>query len=243
MTPRRYVAGWSLTRRVFAAAVWLGVAASWRPTAAQVGYPPGRSPFHDIQRGGWGVLAAGYLGGERGSVGVGPSNGPSVSVRYERVLGGPAGISLGLAYAQATRFVVNPYKDSLTRTSGPFDNHVVLADVGLQILLTGAKTWHGVAPYIGSTFGLAFGGASPPDTSGYRFGTKFTLAPGGGVHWYPARRLSVRADVRALFWRLRYPQAYKQPSPADSSRVLPVNASETEWTTHPWITIGIGWNF
>lgn len=242
MTPRRYVVRWFVVPYVLAA-LGVGVMAAWRPTAAQVGYPPAHSPYRDIRRGSWGVLAAGYLGGDRGTVDVGPSNGAGLSVRYERVLGGPAGISLGLAYVRTTRFVVNPYKDSLTRKSGPDGNDVVLADVGFAMLLTGAKTWHGVAPYIGTTLGLAFGGASPPDTSGYRFGTKFTLAPGGGVHWYPARRLSVRADVRALFWRLRYPQAYKQPSPADSSRVLPVNASETEWTTHPWITLGIGWNF
>src|SRR5439155_1573941 len=69
------------------------------------------------------------------------------------------------------------------------------------------------------------------------------LAPQAGVRWYPARRVSVRADFRLVLWKLRYPLGYKQPSPVDGGRVLPLDASLDEWTSHPWITIGLGWTF
>src|SRR2546430_7282999 len=39
----------------------------------------------------------------------------------------------------------------------------------------------------GGAFGAAIGGGSPPDPTGYDFGTKLTVAPGAGLRWYPAR--------------------------------------------------------
>src|SRR2546427_794247 len=91
--------------------------------------------------------------------------------------------------------------------------------------------------------GGAIGGTSPRDPSGYKFGTKFTVAPNVGLRWYPARRLSVRGDVRLVLWKLNYPTQFKQPYPINGPPVLPGNASLTEWTSHPWATIGVGWIF
>ncbi len=96
---------------------------------------------------------------------------------------------------------------------------------------------------MGGAIGVAMGGGSPPDPSGYDFGTKLTVAPEAGLRWYPARRLSVRTDFRLVLWRLKYPLSYKQPSTIDGSRVLSLVAPLTEWTAHPWITIGLGWTF
>lgn len=211
--------------------------------AAQVGHDPGRSPYRDVRRGATLLVTGGYLGGSRGGPGVGISNGATGGLRYEMPLGGTIGASFGLAYAQTTRFVVDPTKDSLSRKTGPFNNDVVLADAALQLVLTGRKTWRGLAPYIGGSIGLAIGGGSPPDPSGYDFGNKITLAPELGVRWYPARRVSVRTDFRLVLWKLKYPVSYKVPNAIDGSRVLPVTASLDEWTTHPWITIGLGWTF
>ena len=227
----------------------LGLLVSNVPTfqlSAQVGHDPSRSPYRDVPRGGVAVLTAGYLGGSRGRVDVGLSDGPTFGVRYEAGLGA-IGVSLGLAYGQTTRFVVDPTKDSASRKTGPFDDDVVLADAGLQLVLTGRKTWHGLAPYLGGSIGVAVGGGSPRDTSGYDFGSKFTFAPEAGIRWYAARRVSLRADFRAVAWKLTYPISYKVPGPTgcttDCSRVLPLDAPLDEWTWHPWVTIGIGWTF
>src|SRR5438552_4087178 len=186
MTLRRYVVG--LFRPAVGALVWLSVVASYNVTAAQVGHEPSHSPYHDVRRGGVAVLAFGYLGGSRGSVGVGLSDGKTAGIRYE-VPFGAVGASLGLAYGRTTRFVVDPTKDSLSpqRTSPPVANDVVLIDAGLQLVLTGRKTWRGFAPYVGGAVGGARGGTTARDSSGYRFGTKFTLAPNAGLRWYLAR--------------------------------------------------------
>jgi len=188
------------------------------------------------------VFTFGFLGGSRGGVGVGPSDGKTGGIRYE-VPFGAVGASLGLAYARMDRFVVDPFKDTTSRKTGPFTDDVVLLDAGLQLILTGRKTWRGFAPYVGGVLGVAIGGTSPRDTSGYKFGTKFTVAPNVGLRWYPARRLSVRGDVRLVLWKLNYPTQFKQPDMIDNTPVLPGTASLTEWTSHPWATIGVGWIF
>ena len=240
MTLRRYVVG--LFRPAVGALVWLSVVASYNVVAAQVGHEPAHSPYHDVRRGGVLVFTFGNLGGSRGSVGVGPSDGKTGGIRYE-VPFGAVGASLGLAYARMDRFVVDPFTDTTSRKTGPFTDDVVLLDAGLQLILTGRKTWRGFAPYVGGILGVAIGGTSPRDTSGYKFGTKFTVAPNVGLRWYPARRLSVRGDVRLVLWKLNYPTQFKQPDPIDNTPVLPGTASLTEWTSHPWATIGVGWTF
>src|SRR6267378_8234716 len=195
------------------ALLWLGVVASWNGVSAQVGHEPGQSPYRDVRRGAVGVITFGYLGGSRGSVGVGLSDGKTGGIRYEALFGA-IGASLGLAYGQTNRFVVNP-QDSLSspnRKTGPFPNDVVLVDAGLQLVLTGRKTWRGFAPYVGGALGMAISGTSSSDPSGYRFGSKLTVAPNAGLRWYPARRLSVRGDFRLVLWKLNYPVSYKVPA-------------------------------
>src|SRR5690242_17890078 len=87
----------------------LGVLVSNIPTfplSAQVGHDPGNSPYHDVPKGAAWVATAGYLGGGRGSVGVGLSNGVTGGIRYEVPLGA-IGASLGIAYGRTTSFVVD----------------------------------------------------------------------------------------------------------------------------------------
>ena len=241
MTLRRYVV--RPLRPATAAVVWLSVVASYNVTAAQVGYDPAHSPYHDIPRGAVWALSVGHLGGSRGDVGVGPADGLTGALRYE-VPFGAVGASLGLAYARTSRFVQDYTKDSTSRRSGQlFNDPVVLADAGLQLVLTGRKTWHRFAPFIGGALGVAIGSVLAQDTSGYRFGTKITLAPNAGVRWYPTRRISVRGDVRLLFWKLHYPLSFKVPNNIDHSTILPSTAPYDQWTAHPWATIGVGWIF
>src|SRR2546430_16969597 len=145
MTLRRYVV--RVVRPAAAAVVWLSVLASYNVVAAQVGHEPAHSPYHDVRGGGVLVFTFGYLGGSRGGVGVGPSDGKTGGIRYE-VPFGAVGASLGLVYARMNRFVVDPFKDTTSRKSGPSTNDVVLLDPGLQRTLTCRTTWPGICPHV-----------------------------------------------------------------------------------------------
>src|SRR6266498_727272 len=48
---------------------------------------------------------------------------------------------------------------------------------------------------------------------------------------------------RLVFWKLRYPIKYKTPLSPDGTTVLPLFAKETDWTIHPWVSLGVGWTF
>ena len=227
----------------------LGVFLSNIPTvqlSAQIGHDPGSSPYHDILLHPGPMLFVGHLGGDRGRAGAGTSNALTLGVRYEIPAGHSLVFQFTTAYLQGDRFIYDPRADSTSpeRRVGPKESNLVLAEIGMQLRLTGGKTWHGVAPYVGTGLGLMLDANSPGDTtgSGYRFGTKFSIALSSGVRWYPARRLQVNADARLHLFRLKYPLSFHNPAP-DGSTVVRLDQNLTDWTTHPWVSLGIGWTF
>lgn len=227
----------------------LGVFLSTIPTfplSAQVGHDPARSPYRDVIVGRGPVVFAGYLGGDRGRAGAGPSSARTLGARFEV----PAGQSLLLlasaAYLRGDRFIIDPAADSSSpdRRTGPHLAELLHAELALQLRLTGAKSWRGLSPYVGAGLGMAFDMGSPGDTtgSGYAFRSKVTLSGAVGMRWYATPRVSVQAGARLLFWRLRYPVSFHGAAP-DGSRVVPLEEDLTDWTVHPWISLGVGWTF
>lgn len=215
--------------------VSLGMVALSRPAVAQLGHDPAHSPYRDVLRGPMVRFTAGYFSGTRGKVPVGPSDGPTVGVRFEYPMGNLLIFSSGVAYAQTDAFFFDPI-DSVPQPQGPINNDLLLVDLGLQASLTGAKTFHGLQPYVGASLGLVLGSAIGADSSGYNFGTKFSYAPELGIRWYPARRLTVELGYRLVLYKLQYPFSYRP-------KLLPVNASLSQMTAHPWAMFGIGWTF
>jgi hypothetical protein len=216
--------------------------------SAQVGHDPARSPYRDILLHSGPVLFVGHLGGDRGAAGAGTSNALTLGVRYEIPAGRALHFQFTGAYLHGDRFILNPRADSSSpaRRTGPFKSDLGLFELGMQLRLTGNKTWHGLAPYVGTGLGLMFDVNSPGDTtkSGYQFGSKLTIAFATGVRWYPIRRLMINGDVRAHFWRLKYPLSFHDSTQApDGSRVIPISQPLSDWTLHPWISVGIGWIF
>jgi hypothetical protein len=247
MTEARHRARMSRVAPALGVLLGFWVATSWSPCAAQVGYPPDRSPYRDIRSGGTAVLGFGYLGGSRGSVGVGPSDGNVWSVRYELPLGRTFGVTVEGADALTTRFVLDPTKDATIRTTGPVQNSLAIVDLGFQMVLTGGKTWHGFAPFVGAKLGVAIANRLASDTSQYNFGTKVTFGPEAGFRLYLGRQLSLRADATLLFWKLSYPLEYRVPpttcSGAGCNSVLGPTDALSEWARERWLDIRLGWTF
>src|SRR5205807_9603778 len=86
-TPRRHVARSTRTVVRAGALVWLGVLASWNAVSAQVGYAPGRSPYHDIPRGAVSALCFEHLRASRGDVAEGRADGLTGGLRCEARVG------------------------------------------------------------------------------------------------------------------------------------------------------------
>lgn len=214
---------------------------------AQVGHDPGNSPYRDILLHSGPIVFVGHLGAGRGSVGAGTSNALTLGARYELPAGHALQFQFTTALLRGDRYVIDPRADSnaAARRTGPFKSELGLIDVGMQLRLTGGKTWRGIAPYVGTGLGMMFDVNSPGDStgSGYAFGTKIVIALSSGVRWYPARRVSVNADLRGQFWRLKYPVSFHTVLAPDGSRVIPLTKPLTAWTAHPWVSLGVGWTF
>lgn len=223
------------------------------PLAAQVGHAPNASPYRDILPAKSLTLLVGDVGGDGGSIGVGPHRGQSYGVRFDIRAGAPIQFGVSLARGDLERLVVSAADSVNNRVDGPVKQAVTMAELALQINVTGKKSWHRLAPYFGGAVGFISGAGLPTsvaDSSGYKFGSKFYVAPGAGLRIFLGPALHLRLDARQLFWKLRYPIVYNadpaaQPSgdPANHpNSVLPGNKRD-EWSGAREFRVGLGYAF
>lgn len=231
------------TAAALAAAIALSIGPSVQRAGAQVGHDPAHSPYVDMRRTHGLYAYSGWLGGDRGFLQIGHANGQTYTVGYEIPLGGVLAFYGSLSYAKTERYVINPFRDDSVRLAGPFDDDMSLIDLGLRFNITGNKTWHGVNLYASGSMGMAISMGTPLDSGSYNFKRKMTFTPGLGMRFFPVRRMSVVVDGRLAAWRLRYPPDYFRAVSNDGIPVLKEGDPETEWTVHPWISFGLGWNF
>lgn len=254
-----------MTRRTaaaLAAIVCTGLASGGaRPAAAQgtttgggvVGYPPQRSPFEDLAFNQSFTLLGGYFSAAKDPAGVAPQGGPMVGLQYD-LGGGPAIFTTRVRTVLSDRTVLDPARPAASRVLGTERRPLTMADVGLSIALTGARTFHGLVPLVHAGAGVVtnFEGADP---GGFTFGTSFALAYGLGVRYVPspAARYAFRVDLGNSLYRVRYPTTYTQPSTGygtnyagasrDSSSILPTNTALSRYRNNTAITVGVSYLF
>jgi hypothetical protein len=231
--------------RVLATIAALAISA--RCAEAQVGHEPGHSPYHDIHKGHSITVTYGHLGGDGGRFGIAPHSGDSYGIRYDIRAGSAVQMGLGFSRANLERLIVNPFVVLANRTTGPVDQTVSFGEVNLVLNLTGGKSWHRLAPFIGGAVGLSFPSGTPADTSGFEFGHRFYLAPNIGTRIFITNRLHVRAEARATFWKIKYPTSFQQeppdqPGTTDNPNAVISDGRVSEWAATPWLQVGLGFS-
>lgn len=231
-----------MTRRlllVAALAPALGAPAAAR---AQVGFPPARSPFSDLEFRQNFSLLGGYLSAGKDPVGVAPRGGALVGVQYDLGFGGPVFLTTRVRSVLSERTAIDPARPAGGRLIGTEQRPLTLADVGLTLALTGQRAFHGLVPLVHGGVGAAsnFEGADP---GGYSFGTSFAFVYGLGARFVPAgRRLAFRADLGNTVYRVRYPQAYAAPG-LDGTSVIAPTARRQRYLNNTAITAGVSYQF
>jgi Outer membrane protein beta-barrel domain len=220
--------------------VLLGASAA--PALAQVGHPPDQSPYHDVPYKQELTVFGGWFGGNAGNASVGPRAGAMAGVRYSIRLGGPVEFAGRFARVSSTRTVIDPTKGADLRTIGDVSVPLYLADVGLDINLTGQKSWHGLVPVAGFGIGVASDAGANRDVGGFKVGTPFALTFGGGLRYVTQGNWSVRAEVADYLFQLSYPSSYTV-APAAGEPVLPANAATNQWTHNAALTLGVSYLF
>jgi hypothetical protein len=219
-----------------------------RPLAAQVGVPPDQSPYRDITRPNALIFSYGHIGGGGGSLAIGPHDGDAWTLRYDVRLSGLLGAHLGFGHFVGVRdaYATGPKDSIATRRTTGYQQSVTFLGAGIQVAITGPKTWHRLAPYVDLDFGAAIGNTLAADTSSaYQFGTKLYFAPGVGVQWFLTPRVRLRGDAQLLYWKLKYPPTFFQ-APPDGVTAAPIVTDPTkvgEWTGTGWLSLGLAVSF
>lgn len=212
--------------------------------AGQVGHSPQSSPYRDIRKGHTITPTAGLFSGDGGDLGIGPHDGPVFGVRYDIRTASALQLGVGVSHGSLERFIVNPFVTLANRRSGPVSQSVTFAEVNVQLNLTGGKSWHRLAPFVGSGGGVALAGGTPADTSGYNFGNKFYLTPNAGFRFFLSDRLHLRGEARATFWKLNYPTTFQQePGEEPGAPAVITGNNLSEWTASWWLQAGLGYSF
>jgi len=214
----------------------LALSSASLPLMAQVGQEPDHSPFRDIETSRTLTPSFGYMWGSGGTLGLGPHNGPVYGLKVEARVSAPLALAFGLSYGDFKRNFFDLQDSSGSALRGQLKTHVVQAEVTAQFNLTGKKSWHHLAPFVGINGGLAFASSNAVDSSGYKFGAKFVFAPMVGTRIAIAKGVLLRAEWRWNFWQLKYPAAYALPTPA-LERLL--GSTLSEWIATPTLSAGL----
>jgi hypothetical protein len=185
---------------------------------AQVGHPPDRSPYRDIETGQNLTLTGGWLFVRRDPADVAPNSSPFAALRYDIAIGGPATFYARYTLAPSERRLLAPANPLATRLLSTPSVKTSVFDLGLDLSLTGKKTWHRIAPSVAAGVGIV-SDFTKADTGAYRFGSKFAFTYGLGLRFIPSSGLSFRVDLTNYTWQYQYPDRYFVRA-SDSTSVL-----------------------
>jgi hypothetical protein len=211
------------------------------PLAGQVGSEPEKSPYQDFVYHQDFSLFGGWFGGNKGSANVGPQSSSLFGIRYGLHIGGPAEFSVRISRAQSTRNVLDPTKIGAARDLGTMSDPIWIADAGINLALTGQKSYHHFVPSVGVGVGLSKSNSSA-DVGSYRFGTGFAIHYGLGLRYVTHGPWGARVDLTEYLWQLSYPGSYFL-APTGGTAILPASQSQNEWKQNPTITFGLTYIF
>ncbi len=205
--------------------------------AAQVGHLPANSPFEDVKLGQNLSIMGGWMAMTRDPADVAPLSSLAAALRYDIGIGGPASL-----YA---RYVVAPSERKLLQPTNPLAKRVISTpgvtthqlDAGLDLALTGKKTWHRLIPSLNGGVGVVTDFAAA-DTGAYRFGTKFSFSYGLSLRYLPRKGPMIRVDLTNFMWQYEYPDRYFVKA-SDTTSVLTDTRNRSSWRGSRTVTVGV----
>lgn len=192
-------------------------------------------------------LFGGYVLTDRGARDLGPKSSPAVGLRYSLRVRGPFVLEGEAAFVPSTRTVLDTaMADGAFRRLGEADLSLALVQAALRFNITGPRAYYGLQPF------LLVGGGGIMDVSDsedafrdqlvaddvvaeevvFDFGTSFAAQIGAGIEWFATRRITVRADVRDVFWQIATPAAFRDQ-----------NIASEEWLQNFAFMLGLSYRF
>ncbi|GAB1344686.1 hypothetical protein [Gemmatimonas sp.] len=204
---------------------------------AQIGHLPDRSPYEDFKIGQSVTVMGGWLSVKRDLADVAPQPSWLAGLRYDIGVGGPASLFVRYMASPSERNLLVPTNTKANRVIGTPGVTTHLIDGGLDLSLTGRKTWRHVMPSTNVGFGLVSDFAKS-DTGAYQFGTKFSFNYGFSLRYLPRRGPQLRIDATNYFWQYQYPDRYFVKA-ADTTSILTDTRNREAWRSNWALTAGV----
>lgn len=210
------------------------------------------TPYRWIDRGFRVNLSAGYLSTGSASLDLGPASSPMVAGAVRARITNPISLEARLSFGDTERPVVDPRLVGGPAAVDTMPVRWAMLEGGLQLALTGARTWHGLQPYVVLGAGLLVGldepgspllGAST-DTAAADLRFEINTAPvataAGGMEWHVSDHVGVSFEARDHLWRLTTPEGFFADDILDriedSGAAAP---SERDWVHNVELSVGL----
>lgn len=202
------------------ALVALAIAPATAPAQEAGDEPTIDSPYRWIDRGFRLGLSAGYLSTSSGVLDLGPTSGPMTSASVRARITDPISVEASLSFGDTERPVVDPRLATGPAVVDTVPLRWAALQGGLHLGLTGARTWHGLQPYVAFGAGMVIGVdeprslvlGEPSDTAAADFRFELNAAPvavaAGGVEWLVSDRIGISFEARDHLWRLTTPDGF-----------------------------------
>jgi hypothetical protein len=204
---------------------------------AQVGHMPDRSPYEDVKIGQTLTVMGGWLAVQRDLADVAPTASWLAALRYDIGVGGPASLFARYVVSPSERRLLAPGNPLATRVIGTPGVATHILDGGLDMSLTGRKTWHHLMPSINVGAGIVSDFAKA-DTGAYKFGTKFSFNYGVSMRYLPRRGPQLRIDATNNFWKYQYPDRYFVKA-SDTTSILTDTRKREGWRGNWGLSAGV----
>jgi hypothetical protein len=205
-----------------------------------VGYPPPKSPFRDLEYHQELTFFGGYFQAAHDPASAAPKSAPMEGIRYEVTVGGPAQIFARFARINSERNVIDPTAPAAGRVIRSESWPVYIVDAGMSLNLTGQRTFHGIVPVITTGVGLASDLDKKETIDPFNLGTNFAFSFGGGLRVVPGGRFQIRADAGTYLYQIKYPTGY-YVSGTDGTAVVPAAQSKSFWKRNGAYSLGISY--
>lgn len=223
-------------------ATFMTLGAGARLASAQVGYPPARSPFLDVDQTQEITPIFGYFSAKKDPAHVAQQSGLLGGLQYEWRATDPLHLGFDMLAINSSRTPQDPSQPPASRSLSNISRPLYAIDGFLALSLTGERSWHHLMPMVNAGLGL-ISDVHGPDVGGFKFGTRFALPWGAGVRWVPGGgHMQLRADVRDWMYTIVYPESYYVSSTTDAP-ILTSKVARSRWTNNFAMTVGVSYIF
>lgn len=210
------------------------------------------TPYRWIERSFRVGFVGGYLDASRTRLDLGPGNSPVAGLRSRVRVSSPISLEFGALVGDSDRPVVDPRLEAGPAPVDTASSTWLLTEAAMQFALTGARTWHGLHPYVLIGGGFLFGvseDVSPvfdePDLQDFRHDIEImpVVKAGVGTEWLVNERWGISFELRDHLWRITTPEGFFEPEVLERIETLDLAAPEdTDWTHNLEFSVGV-WRY